>query len=137
VGPDAQESLREAQGTEGAPAWHQALAFALLGKRRPELGRQPAPDLERLVGELAAAASSVPRLREDVASARRDVEIWPFPVPADLMAGIGAAQFWAALGELEQRSGLIPGGQRRTVADRPPDAADRHLQRDVPPHHGG
>ena len=45
-------------------AWHQALAYAVTGQRRPELGYQAQPDLAELslrLGELAGA--DVPRRR--------------------------------------------------------------------------
>jgi hypothetical protein len=118
------------------PAWHQALAFALLGRRRPDLGRQPAPDISQLVDALVATTEGEAPLAEQVGRARLDAKIWPFPVPVDLMPGIAAAQFRAALRELQTRCGIGPAQERRTIADRAPDAAERQLQRDVPPHHG-
>lgn len=108
------------------PHWHQALAYALLGERLSQLGQQPRPDLTVLVAELP---------REEVLAQATSGEPWPHRVPADLMEGIGPAQFAAVLQQL--RTELVP-----TTPAKPgrrsarPDAAEQRLLRDVPPHHG-
>ncbi len=104
-------------GTAGAAArsWHQALAFAVTGERRPDLGTQPVPDLDVVAVALAGR------------------QLGAYAVPADLREGIGAAQLAALVTALRAR--LAPGG-RPVLADRPPDADERRLLADVPPHHG-
>ena len=100
-----------------APArtWHQALVFAVTGERRPGLGVQEAADLDA-VAELLAGR-----------------DLGAHVVPADLRKGIGAAQLAALVTAL--RSRLARGG-RPVLADRAPDADERRLLVDVPPHHG-
>jgi len=118
-------------GAGSDPAWHQALAYAVTGRRIEELGRQARPDLAWLTDYLhrliaggdpnAPAAEPRPNGR----------------VPADLMAGLGPAQFSAALREL--RNGLDRAGPRPdqpVVADRAWSAEERRLMADRPPHHG-
>jgi hypothetical protein len=103
---------------EDAPSarWHQALVLAVTGERRPELGRQDVPDLDVVV----EAVGDRPR--------------GAHPVPADLTEGIGPAQLAAVLMELRRR--LTAAGSRPVLAERGPDAAERRLLADVPPHHG-
>jgi hypothetical protein len=96
--------------------WHQALVYAVTGELRPELGRQEEPDL----GAVVDAIGDRPR--------------GAHPVPADLRSGIGAAQLAAVLTELRRR--LAASGPRQVLAERAPDAAERRLLADVPPHHG-
>lgn len=108
-----------------APAWHQALAYALTGVRFEDLGRQSRPDVDAL------AALLRPRL-----GARVDpVELTrAHPLPADLAEGLGAAQLGAALSELRRR---LAGPPPVVVAgERPLTADERRLLQDVPPHHG-
>jgi hypothetical protein len=101
---------------EPGTTWHQALVFAVTGERRPELGRQEQPDLDAVVGALSGRPRGA------------------YPVPADLRSGIGAAQLAAVLTELRRR--LTAGGSRPVLAERAPDAAERRLLAEVPPHHG-
>jgi hypothetical protein len=113
-------------------AWHQALAYAICGQRLSELGQQDEPDLDELVRILSRDADLVPRVQVD-----RRRGNWPHPVPNDLMAGIGWAQFSSALTVLITRLDLAPGSAARGPSSRPPDADERRLLHDVPPHHGG
>ncbi len=101
---------------EPTKTWHQALAFAVTGERRPDLGRQATPDLDVVL----AAIADHPR--------------GAHAVPPDLTDGIGAAQLAAVLTELRAR--LSAAGSRPVLAERSPDAAERRLLADVPPHHG-
>ena len=97
------------------PAWHQALAYAVTGQSLPDLGRQRRPDVPALAAQLEELA------------ANRDIDLtWSaadadYLVPPDLMEGIGAAQFWAALGELRRALGwprrVGGGGDRRPAPD--------------------
>ena len=98
------------------PTWHQALAYAVTGERRPELGRQDQPDLDVVVAALA------------------DGSLGAHAVPADLTEGLGPARFAAVLTALRER--LTASGARPVLAERSPDAAERRLLADVPPHHG-
>lgn len=110
-------------GGEEHPRWHQALAFAVTGRRFAELGSQPAPDPGRLGAWLTRHAPG-------------DLDGVATPVPDDLMRGIGPAQFWAALARL--RTELRPAGPSvaPVTANRPLTADERRLLADVPPHHG-
>jgi hypothetical protein len=89
--------------------------LAISGERRPELAEQDAPDLDTVVAALAASPRGA------------------HPVPADLLEGIGAAQFAAVLAELRTR---LASQARPVLAERAPDADERRLLADVPPHHG-
>ena len=106
------------------PAWHQALAYAVTGQRRPELGYQAQPDLAVLTGRLRTFMAT------DAASGGP-----PHRVPDDLMHGIGPAQFQAALAELRVLllTGRLSGP---VVASRPLTSDERRLETDRPPHHG-
>lgn len=103
-------------GDGRARAWHQALVFAVTGERRPELDRQDGPDLDAVL----AAVGDRPR--------------GAYPVPSDLTSGIGPAQLAAVLTELRRR--LAGQAARPVLAERRPDADERRLLADVPPHHG-
>jgi hypothetical protein len=104
------------------PAWHQALAYAVTGQRRPELGYQAKPDLAVLAG----------RLRASMAVGATNAGA-PHRVPDDLMHGIGAAQFQAALAELRVLlAGRLAGP---VVSSRPLTAEELRLDADRPPHH--
>jgi hypothetical protein len=100
-----------------APAvtWHQALVYAVTGERRPELGRQVEPDLEAVVAVLGGRTRGA------------------HPVPPDLTDGIGPARLAAVLLELRRR--VAASGSRPVVAERAPDADERRLLAEVPPHH--
>jgi hypothetical protein len=100
---------------EDGTAWHQALVFAMTGERRPELGRQDAPDLDMVVEALGARPRGA------------------YAVPPDLRQGIGAAQLAAVLTALRGR--LAASGSRPVLAERAPDADERRLLAEVPPHH--
>lgn len=96
--------------------WHQALVYAVTGERRPDLGRQDRPDLDRVVSEIGDAPRGA------------------HAVPVELTEGIGAAQLAAVLLALRER---LPAAPRPVLVDRAPDAAERRLLDEVPPHHGG
>jgi hypothetical protein len=130
--------MAEASAADGTLRWHQALAYAVTGRRYAELGEQAAPDLRGLAQALESAAGddSLPRhVRETLEAG----EPWPHPVPADLMTGLGYAQFSAALAQLRSELDLTrPAGMPpRVGASQPLSPADRRLLDDVPPHHGG
>lgn len=111
------------------PAWHQALAYAVTGQRLEELGRQRQPDVSRLAAELEGLAGPGGIERG------WSVEVTDYSVPAELMEGIGAAQFWAVLGDLRQVLGLADPGSPAVTTDRPLTAEENRLVADRPPHH--
>jgi len=106
------------------PTWHQALAYVVTGRRYPELGRQERPDVAQVAEFLRQRP---PEPASDPAQ----------PVPADLSAGLGAAQLWAAVAELRRL--LEPDHPARPTVgrDRPLTPDEERLLREVPPHHGG
>jgi hypothetical protein len=120
----------------GASRWHQALAYSLLGRIEPRLGVQDQPDLRKLLDDLDELyADGRAGLCAEIQRARETSRDWPHAVPANLRAGLGPAQFAAALAEL-RRLLHLDAGPRQALADRPPDAVERALLREVPPHHG-
>jgi len=117
----------------GPGAWHRALVYAVTGQRRSDLGVQPAPDLAELQRLLRPD-----ELAESVRALRDSGRPWPYPVPADLMAGLGYAQFAAALAQLQSVLGLaaVRPGRAATSRTRALSAGERRLLDEVPPHHG-
>jgi hypothetical protein len=131
--------MTDAPPETGTPVrrWHQALSFAILGRVEPELGEHIRPEPAVLAAELAGAQQGGREgLRAEIAGRRASGLGWPYVVPDELRAGLGAAQFAAAFGELCRLLDL-DGGLRRIVSGRPPDQAEQALLREVPPHHGG
>ena len=121
------------------PTWYQALAYAMTGQR---LDLPDGPDgLDGLDGQHRLDLPVLARTLLDLQSAGHVVLVSSVverhEVPADLLAGIGPAQFWAALSELAT---MLNRGQptRRSpvVADRPLTPEERRLTDDMPPHHG-
>ena len=110
------------------PSWHQALAYAVTGRRLAELGRQRQPDVAVLAQQLKQLAADDPSW------------IWlaepaDHLVPGELMAGIGAAQFWAALADLRRIVGITDPGGSAVTADRPLTLDETRLSNERPPHH--
>ncbi len=121
-------------GSVGLP-WHRALTWAICGEDRTDLGLQDRPDLDRLTRELSEQAG----LRSLVRARQARKQPWPFPVPTDLMAGLGPAQFAAAVTGLRDRLDLErpeAGAAPPVLSSRALDADERRLLQDVPPHHG-
>jgi hypothetical protein len=112
------------------------LTYALLGRTVRDLTTQAVPEPSRLADILADRFGGRRELAAEVQRARREAVIWPVPVPPDVMTGISAAQFAAALRQLidlvTPDRGMVP----RVRVDRPLDPTERALQSDVPPHHG-
>lgn len=127
--------MKEGHERQQGRLWHQALAYAVTGRRLSWLQVQLAPDLPVLTRQLHQ------ELRQDglvaIAEAQRR-GAWPYRVPADLMAGLGFAQFASALQVLQRELGLDALAQSppRVGRPQPVDAAERRLLDDVPPHHG-
>jgi hypothetical protein len=117
--------------------WHQALAYAMTGRRLDGLGQQRTPQVSVLRAELdrqVGLAELADRARSRLAAGER----WPDVVPGDLMAGLGPAQFAAALSELRRLLDVDrPVVPRRTSNPGETRSADlRRLLDEVPPHHG-
>lgn len=127
--------MQSTVGGESQQAWHQALAYAVLGRRLPGLATQAAPSVTRLAAELVADVGAEAIGAALAPGADRP---WPHPVPAHLMDGLGHAQFSAALRQLRQELDLLAGSasRPRVGADEPITAGDRRLLDEVPPHHG-
>ena len=110
------------------PAWHQALAYAVTGRRIDALGRQRQPDVPALVRQLMELATNDP-------SWTWLAEPADYQVPGELMTGIGAAQFWAALADLRGILGITDPGGSAVTADRPLTLDETRLSDERPPHH--
>lgn len=124
------------RSNDEGPTWHQALAYALVGELLPGLGRQPVPEIQTLIMALEAAGGPG-WVRTRVVSRAADGGPWPYAVPDQLMQGLGAAQFAAALRQLRERLDLDSVFQGSRVARAVPrTAGDERLLREVPPHHG-
>ena len=100
---------------DAQPAWHQALVYAVTGRRRPGLGRQAEPDLDAVVALIGAEPPAL------------------HVVPAELLEGIGPAQFFTVITQL--RSRLRGRTSHPVLAERPLSADERRLVADAPPHH--
>jgi hypothetical protein len=111
--------------------WHQALAYAVCGCRLEQLGRQRCPDV-------AALSTALRDLAEDeglILPSSSDQAV--HSVPQDLMQGLGAAQFHAALSALRGELGLVVAPRTSVAPSRPLTPAERRLNVDAPPHHLG
>jgi hypothetical protein len=121
------------------PTWHQALGYAMTGQRLDALdaldGLDPLDGQDRLnLPVLARTLLDLQRARQ-VVLASSVVE--RHHVPADLRAGIGPAQFWAALSELTMLVNRSqPTRPSPVIADRPLTPEERRLTDETPPHHG-
>lgn len=114
-------------------AWHDALAYALVGERF-DFGPLPAPDVPLLVGQLAALGWDAARIRRHALGVRATEAPWPHPIPDALRAGLGAAQLHAALGAVRDALGVAALDAQvstRTTLN----ADERRLLNEVPPHH--
>jgi hypothetical protein len=116
--------------------WHAALAYALLGRVPEGLSPTDGLDIARFLRELDALWPGGLRAVRSEIGRRRSVGPWPHRVPPELMRGLGAAQFTAALTGVRQELGLDVVTTRRP-AERRLDPDERRLLTDVPPHHGG
>ena len=118
--------------TSSSPRWQAALAYALLGPPVRELVEPGAPRVDQLLDELGGAAA----VRAQVVVARA-AGPWPYEVPVELRAGLGAAQYAAAWRGLIGALGPLTTNARPVVTDRALTADERRLIADRPPHHGG
>ena len=120
---------------EPSARWHAALAYALLGPPVLDLAETGAPRVADLVADLSDVAGGADALRRTVSESQARGG-WPYEVPRDLRAGLGAAQFAAAWARL--LGALAPDGQtaRAVVSDRALTPDEQRLLADRPPHHG-
>ncbi len=128
--------MSEADVGAAGGRWHRALAQAITGDSGDEAGRQSSPDVDALARALLSRCGAA-TLAEHRREVLRAGGAWPHPVPGDLMAGLGYAQFTAALARLIDLLGL---NERGWVTAAPPTTsmapALRRLLDEVPPHHG-
>jgi len=84
---------------------------------------------------LADAGWTPQRIHDHARQTLTDEQPWPHAVNADVVAGLGAARFLAALGQARQTLGVwtleVEPPTRRTALD----ADERRLMAEVPPHH--
>lgn len=113
--------------------WHRALAYAVLGEVIDGLGTQPVPDVRALAAQLRTHHGE--RVARVVAERQAAELPWPYPVPAELMTGIGFAQFAAALRGLQSALDLSAYPAAPPAAARPLTPDEVRLLREVPPHH--
>ena len=117
--------------------WNVALVYAITGERWDDLAESGKPELVQLADEIGRRFSGgVEALQARIIARVQQGESWPYEVPDDLRAGLGAAQWWAALTQLRERLAVGPQPDRPVLSDRRPDADEQRLLRDVPPHHG-
>jgi hypothetical protein len=129
-------SDRSPAGATG-PHWHAALALAITGLRWDAVDEPGTPAPRRLAAEIADRyPGGVVALQQMINSRRATGQPWPYEVPGDLRRGIGAAQWLAALAAVRDGLGLDQPARSSVHADRPPDADERRLLGEVPPHHG-
>lgn len=114
--------------------WHSTLAYALVGGWL-DLGVQPAPDIEALVAELGERGWDAAGVGAHALACQANERPWPHLVDAAARAGMGAAQWFAALGRARAALGVdvlvdhAPSRRTKLTAD------ERRLLSEVPPHH--
>jgi len=119
------------------PRWNTALAYAVAGRRWDDLDESGVPELQRVADEIRRRVpDGRSGLQQEIVARLRAGQQWPYDVPPDLRAGLGAAQWVAALGRLRDLLAVGPQPDRPLLSDRKPDADEQRLLRDVPPHHG-
>lgn len=114
------------------PRWHAALAYALVGPPIRALTEPRTPRPAGLIADLGGA-----ELVRRAVLAARAAGSWPFEVPTELRAGLGAAQYAAAWTAVLAELGSLSSCTQPVVPDRALTADERRLLADRPPHHGG
>lgn len=123
--------------TGQATRWNAALAYAITGRRWDDLAETGAPDLDQVGYEIGRRfPGGIDGLQHEISARRQRGEPWPYDLPPELGAGLGAAQWLAALARLRQQLEIGPQPDRPVLSDRRPDADEQRLLREVPPHHG-
>ena len=138
----AEAAIRESPSTLGDPLRHRTanagpglaglVGRALTGRPVP---LPPVAAVPQIASALCAAGWSGDRLGAIRAARLGAGQPWPFPLTAAERGDIGAAQLHSAVQAVEAELGLGPVVRLR---DRhvEPDARDRALQAERPPHHG-
>lgn len=116
-------------------SWHRALAFALVGRELP-LGDQSTPAVASLAADLASLSWDADAVRRHALEVTAAGEPWPHLVPAGMRAGLGAAQFQAALLALRELLDVAALDVQPPSTRTDLTAAERVLLAEVPPHHG-
>lgn len=117
--------------------WNAALAYAITGLRWDDLEESGSPELQQVAYEIGCRfPGGRAELQQEIITRLQRGERWPYEVPADLRAGLGAAQWLAAVNGLRERLEIGPQPDRPLRSDRSPDADEQRLLREVPPHHG-
>lgn len=115
--------------------WFAAVGFALTGERLA-VPEQSAVTAARVVGWLGEQGWPASRVQDHRRRMIEREELWPHPLPEDLIPRGGMAQFHALLAEVRNAldvSGAVP---RLRASDTRLTADDRRLLAEVPPHHG-
>lgn len=107
------------------------LARALTGEALPVTG-----DAAGLVAELARLGWDAERLTTLRAERMRRRLPWPFPIGLDAREELGFARFDALLARVRKELGLAGTRSRAQAPVRPPNADERRLLADRPPHWG-
>jgi hypothetical protein len=124
-------------GVKSTAAWHCALCYAITGVRFDDLGAQSGPDPDFVADVVAARVpGGAETIMADVGRRRAAGQSWPYPLPEDLAAGLGPAQWSAALDALRRRMGIDRPVHRVVRRPQPPDRDDLRLLQQLPPHHG-
>jgi hypothetical protein len=117
--------------------WNAALAYAITGRRWDDLDESGAPELQRVADEIDhRIPDGRSGLQREIFARLQAGQQWPYDVPSDLRARLGAAQWLAAVSRLRDLLAVGPQPDRPLVSDRRPDADEERLLREVPPHHG-
>lgn len=113
--------------------WHRALTCALVGEVSAAPTATDRVDLNQFLADLGGVQAVVAHRRTQAVTGR----VWPHPVPPELRAGLGPAQFQALL---QQAVAAVlsadPTTDRPVVTSRSPTPTEQRLLQDVPPHHG-
>lgn len=114
--------------------WQASLAYALVGEEF-DLPPTGSPDPDAIVRQLQAEGWPADRIADHARRRIAEELVWPHPLPERLKAGVGAAQFLAALGRARDMLGVVvletrpPSGRSQLNPD------EERLLREVPPHH--
>lgn len=114
--------------------WGAALAWQLTG-RRWGIDPSPRPDVAATLAALEADGWGPETVAAFAAERRAAGHPWPVPLPQDLREATGPATVAAVLAEAKRRWDLDQ-PVVRPLAARAPDADERRLMADLPPHHG-
>lgn len=109
-----------------------AVAASLTGQQMTDLPARTPEQIVAALGRQGWSASVIASHRDRVIESGRR---WPHPIDPRLRDGVGAAQVAAVVSAVTQLLNL-GGPSRLRQANTVPDARDRELIAQVPPHHG-